>query len=93
MSTNVEVLANELIRRLAAAGQAADRFTTGPGTAGINVWGEQGRYPLLSITISNSGRFRDYAWGHSYEHTLPLETPTADVAEAVLETLRAQEGP
>lgn len=44
MSRDVEQLADELVGQLEATGQPADRFTTGPGTAGINAWGEEGRY-------------------------------------------------
>lgn len=87
MSVNVDQLADELVRLLNAGGQPADRFTTGPGTAGINVWGEEGRYPLTSVTISDSGTFHDYAWGPNYENTLPIDAPPATVAEAVLKTL------
>lgn len=87
MSTDVDRLANELIRLLTAGGLPADRFNTGPGTAGINVWGQEGRYPLTSVTISDSGKFHDYAWGRNYEHTLPIDTAPTAVAEAVLRTL------
>lgn len=76
MSVNVDRLADELIRLLAARGQRADRFTTGPGVAGLNIWGEEGRYPLASVTVSDAGNFHDYAWGHNYEHTLPHRHPT-----------------
>lgn len=86
-TTNVEQLAEELVRQLTAAGQPADRFTTGPGTAGVNVWGEA-RGPLVSIAINDSGKFHDYAWGHSYEHSLPIDTDPADVAAAVIRTLQ-----
>lgn len=90
MSANVDRLADELIQLLNAGGKPSDRFTTGPGTAGINVWGEEGRYPLASVTISDSGNFHDYAWGPNYEHTLPIDTPLATVAEAVLKTLNGE---
>lgn len=87
MTTSVEQLADELVRQLTAAGRTADRFTTGPDSAGVNVWGGEARYPAASITISHSVKFHDYAWGHSYEYTLPITTPPADVADAVLKTL------
>lgn len=87
MSADVDALADQLIRHLEENGVPADRFTTGPGTAGINIWGEAGRYPLTSVTISDSGRFHDYAWGPRYEHTLPIDTPPEQVAAAVLEAV------
>ncbi|MDN5797466.1 MAG: hypothetical protein L0H79_17185 [Intrasporangium sp.] len=87
MSLDLGKVAAELIAQLGAQGVRADRFTTGPETAGINVWGEEGRYPLTSVTISDSGKFHDYAWGPRYEHTLPLETTISEVAAAVIATL------
>lgn len=89
MSIDIEKAAAELIARLGDRGLRADRFTTGPETAGINVWGEGGRYPLASVTISDSGKFHDYAWGPRYEHTLPVETDPKVVAAAVADTLEA----
>lgn len=83
MTRDVEQLANELVRLLEASGQRADRFTTGPGTAGINVWGEEGRYPLTSVTISDSGKFH-------YEHTLPIDTPPSEVAAAVSQSIAGE---
>lgn len=87
MIIDIEKAAAELIARLGDHGVRADRFTTGPETAGINIWGEEGRYPLVSVTISDSGKFHDYAWGPRYEHTLPLETELSDVAAAIIATL------
>lgn len=89
MSIDIEKAAAELIARLGDHGLRADRFTTGPETAGINGWGEEGRYPLASVTISDSGKFHDYAWGPRYENTLPVETDPKVVAAAVADTLEA----
>lgn len=87
MSTDVDRLADQLIQALGEAVVRADRFSTGPGTAGINIWGETGRHPLTSVTVSDTGRFHDYAWGPNYEHTLPIDTPVAEVATAIAATL------
>ncbi|CAN7511936.1 hypothetical protein [Knoellia sp. LjRoot47] len=87
MSTDVDRLADHLIKALSVKDVRADRFTTGPGTAGVNIWGETGRYPITSVTISDSGRFHDYAWGSKYEHTLPIDTTSEDVAAAIVATL------
>ena len=40
-----------------------------------------------TVTISDSGRFHDYAWGPNYQHTLPVATPTAEVLAAIIATL------
>lgn len=89
MSTDVEQLADELVQLLTDRGWPADRFQTGPltGTAGVNVWGHEGRYPMASITISDSGNFHDYAWGRNYEHKLPIDTAPTTVVDEVLKTL------
>ncbi len=92
MSIDIEMAAGELIACLGESGVRADRFTTGPGTAGINLWGKEGRYPLASVNISDSGRFHDYAWGSRYEHTLPVETNPKVVAAAVVATLETSLG-
>lgn len=92
MSIDIEKAAGELIASLGEHGVRADRFTTGPGTAGINLWGEEGRYPLASVTISDSGKFHDYAWGPRYEHTLPVATDPKAVAAAVVATLETSLG-
>ena len=85
---DVNQLADELISQLLDADRPADRFPSWkPHTAGVNVWGEEGRYPLTSVVISDAGEFHDYAWGPNSEHTLPIGTPPADVAAAVLKTL------
>lgn len=86
--SDVEQIAQELIRALASLEVRADRFTTGPGTAGVNVWGEGSRQPLASVVINQNERFSDIAWGHRHEHVVSLETAPADVAAAVVEYVR-----
>lgn len=91
MSIDVEKAGGEFIAHLDDHGVHADRFTTGPETAGINIWGPEGRYPLTSVTISDSEKFHDYAWGPRYEHTLPVETDPKVVAAAVVATLETDQ--
>ncbi len=86
---NSETMAADLIRALSDLGLRADRFTTGPEAAGINVWGEVGRYPLASVTIGDNAQFGDIAWGRRYEHTLPLSTSPGDAAAAIPATLQS----
>lgn len=87
MNFDLENAAAQLIIELGQRGVHADRFTTGPDVAGINIWGEGGRFPLTSVVISCNLRFADYAWGRQYEHTVPLVTPVPEVAEAITATL------
>lgn len=89
---DLDVAAAALIRALADVDLRADRFTTGPGVAGINVWGPNGRWPLASVTISDNARFGDFAWGPRYEHTLPLSTPLKEVAAAIAATVTIDQG-
>jgi hypothetical protein len=90
VTQDLEGIAASLIQELGKHGVHADRFTTGPGVAGINVWGATGRYPLTSVTISSNNRFKDIAWGENFDHVVPLATPPGDVAAAIAAWLEAR---
>lgn len=87
-----EDVADDLITALGDVGLRADRFTTGPGVVGLNLWRQSGRYPLTALTISDNNQFQDIAWGQRYEHTLPLSTPLDEVVTAVVATVTNMQG-
>ncbi|MFG3403772.1 hypothetical protein [Streptomyces sp. NPDC048142] len=57
----------------------------------VNVWLLHGSYPVKAVTLTNTEKFQDFAWGHRYEREMPLDAPAKEVADTALETLQVQE--
>lgn len=82
------LLASQLVRALASAGVASGRLTTASDVAGISVGPIDGSNHGHTVLITTNGKgIRDFAWGSSFQHTLPISTPIAEVASAVVGTL------
>ncbi len=94
---DLDELAEQLITELNRLGVPADRYITGPGSEGVNVWAPDravvnadpniNRYPQASVLFSGSGQFHEISWGPRWEHTVPLSTPLVELAAAVFDTL------
>lgn len=81
-------LASQLVRALSSAGVGASRLTTSADLAGLAVGMINGSHLGHTVLITTGGvGIRDFAWGSSYQHTLPITTPVPEVAQAIVGTL------
>lgn len=81
-------LADQLIGALSRAGVRAARLAGSTDIAGVthSGYGETRLVHVVLITTGGVGT-RDFAWGPSFENTLPITTPVAVVAVAIVSTL------
>lgn len=81
-------LADQLIGALSSAGVRATRLATSMDVAGITHSGFGGSLLVHVVLITTGGMgVHDFAWGPSFENTLPIDTPVALVASAIVATL------
>ncbi len=61
------------------------------GVVGLNVFGDDRRFPIATVWPPHPPRSVTWDWGHSFEHSASDQLTAAELAASIAETLKEKD--